>query len=252
MLAALLLGLLGSLGHCVGMCTGVLLLLGGRGTPLGAPWLTLHLGRVSSYVLLGALAGALGAGVSGSFPLAHGHDHGHTVAAPSWAAAAQGGLALAAAMLAGYMALALLGRAPAPEVALSELTRHWTRRMHRLSGRLAHHPGPLTRYAAGLVWGLLPCGLVLTALLMAAASGSAMDGATTMLAFGLGTLPALLASGWLATRAATSARAALHRATAARGAAAAVVLLFGAQMAFRGLAAWGVVDHMVVGGVMVW
>jgi sulfite exporter TauE/SafE len=166
--------------------------------------------------------------------------------------AAQGGLALVAAVLAGYMALALLGRAPAPELMLAGLTRHWTRRMHRLSGRLARQPGLLTRYVAGLLWGLLPCGLVLTALVVASVSGSAAYGAVTMLAFGLGTLPALLASGWLAGRAAASAHAALRSTSTARLAVAAVVLLFGTQMAFRGLAVWGVVGHLDVAGVMVW
>jgi sulfite exporter TauE/SafE len=248
MIAALLLGLLGSLGHCVGMCTGVLLLLGGRQRPTLLSWLALNLGRVSSYALLGALAGALGAGVTGSMPA--GHGHGHAGGAPPWLAPAQGALAVAMAALAAYMALALLGRVRSPELALAGLTRHWSWRMHRLSGRLSVSSGVPARYAAGLLWGMLPCGLVLTALLIAAATGSPARGALTMLAFGLGTFPALFASGWLARRAAAGAQA--GRPALARYAAAAVVLLFGAQMAFRGLAAWGLVDHLVVGELMVW
>jgi sulfite exporter TauE/SafE len=47
----------------------------------------------------------------------------------------------------------------------------------------------------GALWGWLPCGMVYTASLSALASGSAQQGALTMLAFGLGTLPNLLAMG---------------------------------------------------------
>lgn len=243
MLAAFLLGLMGSLGHCAGMCTGVMLLLGGRRAPGGAAWLALHVGRISSYALLGGAAGGLGGAAVGA---SAGHAHGHAAAAGApFLGAAQGGLALLMAALAGYMALALLGRAPAPEVALAGLTRRWGQRMRRTSVRLARsQPGPLALYGAGVLWGMLPCGLVLTALVLAAATLSAWGGALAMLAFGLGTWPALLAAGWLAGR--------VGPASWPRYAAAALVALFGAQMAFRGLAAWGWVEHLHLGRVMVW
>lgn len=65
---------------------------------------------------------------------------------------------------------------------------------------------PVTRrrsaLAIGLLWGWLPCGLVYAALALALVSGGAWQGASTLLAFGLGTLPALIALGfagrWLA------------------------------------------------------
>jgi len=47
----------------------------------------------------------------------------------------------------------------------------------------------------GLVWGWLPCGMVYFVLVWALTSGSATQGALTMAAFGLGTLPSLLAAG---------------------------------------------------------
>jgi sulfite exporter TauE/SafE len=47
----------------------------------------------------------------------------------------------------------------------------------------------------GLVWGWLPCGMVYFVLVWALTSGSASQGALTMAAFGLGTLPSLLAAG---------------------------------------------------------
>jgi uncharacterized protein len=53
---------------------------------------------------------------------------------------------------------------------------------------------------AGGVWGWLPCGLVYSVLATALVSGSPARGASIMLAFGLGTLPTLVAAGLLADR----------------------------------------------------
>jgi sulfite exporter TauE/SafE len=50
-------------------------------------------------------------------------------------------------------------------------------------------------FGLGLLWGWLPCGLVYAAIAAAVTSGSAIGGAATMIAFGLGTLPMLLAMG---------------------------------------------------------
>ena len=55
-------------------------------------------------------------------------------------------------------------------------------------------------FAAGMVWGWLPCGLVYSVLIAAVASGSALQGGATMLAFGLGTLPNLLLMGLFASQ----------------------------------------------------
>ncbi len=48
-----------------------------------------------------------------------------------------------------------------------------------------------------MLWGWAPCALVYSALPLALVSGSALNGAVVMLAFGAGTLPALLGAGWL-------------------------------------------------------
>jgi len=58
--------------------------------------------------------------------------------------------------------------------------------------RLLPVRGPAGAWRMGLLWGFLPCGLVYSALALALAAGSAPGGALTMLAFGAGTLPALL------------------------------------------------------------
>jgi sulfite exporter TauE/SafE len=50
----------------------------------------------------------------------------------------------------------------------------------------------------GMLWGWIPCGMVYAMLLSAMSAGNATGGMTTMLAFGLGTLPAMISVGWAA------------------------------------------------------
>lgn len=234
-LFALLLGLMGSLGHCVGMCGPVVLLLtrraaghtSGATSAPGGNVALLHVGRVATYATLGWAAGALGQVLGVALPGLR---------------RAQGVLALIVAFMAVYMALAILGRAPSPEVYLAGLTRRWGRAVQRL----ATVDRRQSALFLGLLWGLLPCGLVMTALLAAATTGTPWNGALTMLAFGLGTWPALLTLGWLTAHGVSRTR------FWTRQAAALVVLLFSTQMALRGLAAWGWVAHFHVGRVMLW
>ncbi len=65
---------------------------------------------------------------------------------------------------------------------------------------LARRDAAWARFALGMLWGLVPCGLVYGVLPIALFSGSARSGALVMLAFGVGTLPNLLALGWLVAR----------------------------------------------------
>ena len=55
-------------------------------------------------------------------------------------------------------------------------------------------------FALGALWGWVPCGLVYSVLAMALLTGSAVRGAATLLAFGLGTLPNLMLAGLLLVR----------------------------------------------------
>lgn len=50
-------------------------------------------------------------------------------------------------------------------------------------------------FVFGMVWGWLPCGLVYTALALAATTGDVFRSTFTMLAFGLGTMPAVMGVG---------------------------------------------------------
>ncbi|MDH5580221.1 MAG: sulfite exporter TauE/SafE family protein, partial [Betaproteobacteria bacterium] len=76
--------------------------------------------------------------------------------------------------------------------------RLW-RSLQPLTGRALLLPVQLRFAALGALWGFLPCGLVYSALAVAATSGSAAGGALIMLAFGLGTLPAMVAATLLGT-----------------------------------------------------
>ena len=186
-LAVFLIGLLGGV-HCLGMCGGIVgaLCLG------SAPRLSLHLaysaGRIASYAAAGALAGAFGqAGLA----------LGAADAGTAWSARLA--LFLLANLMLVALGLYLMGATPVL-AALERLGQGVWTRVQPFGKRFL----PATRvgqaFPLGLVWGWLPCGLVYGALFSALSSGSAAQGAGLMLAFGLGTLPNLLAAGLLAAR----------------------------------------------------
>ena len=250
MLATFILGLLGSVSHCTGMCSGVALLLGRTSGAYGARVILLHLGRITTYALMGLVAGGLGHALARINPGA--------VTLPGLSLL-QGTLALSAAAMAVYMAMAFLGYTPPPELLLSRITSWWGRTMRRVTAPDALQessaasyslrlPNFLSTYFLGLLWGMLPCGLVLMALLLAAVSGSMQQGALAMLLFGIGTWPLVIAV-TLAPRMQLFQRRA---GSWGRPATAAVILLFGLQMALRGLAAWGWVDHAHLSAVTLW
>lgn len=174
--AAVTLGLAGSV-HCLGMCGGIAAAAGTRTRSDGAGFaaLTFNAGRIASYALLGAVVGALvGAAVT------------QLQVRP---------FAITLRVLAGLLMLAMgLSLLTGRDLLLLERLggRVWNR-VRPLAGRALVLPAPLRFAGLGLVWGLLPCGLVYSALALAAASGSGPGGAATMLAFGAGTLPAMLA-----------------------------------------------------------
>jgi sulfite exporter TauE/SafE len=185
LLSAFLVGLLGST-HCLGMCGGIVsaLTLGLpvelRRSPRSlAPYLLAYnTGRITSYAIAGGIAGALSAGAFGLMPSAN----------VRWAVRlVTGGFMIA-------LGLYLAGWWPG----LQQLEKWggvlW-RRIEPYGHRLLPVDHPLTALAFGMVWGWLPCGMVYAALAWALASGSAARGASLMLAFGLGTLPMLLAIG---------------------------------------------------------
>ncbi|MBS0377759.1 MAG: sulfite exporter TauE/SafE family protein [Proteobacteria bacterium] len=183
--AAVAAGLISS-SHCLAMCGGIASALG-----LGAAGRASHaaaahqLGRLASYATLGALAGYLGAGFAAALGGAH--------------AAQYLRIATAGALLLIGMRIFLGGRGgwlQAPERWGAAL---WRRVAPPVTRRLPAAPLPRA-LLVGALWGWLPCGLVYSMLLVAAFSGGPARGAGLMFAFGLGTVPAVVAAQLLGTR----------------------------------------------------
>jgi sulfite exporter TauE/SafE len=182
---AFLAGLLGS-AHCLGMCGGISGLFAlhesVRGLRRQLPMaLTYNAGRLVSYAILGFAVAALGSRVVGLTP---------AIAGP-------------VRLIAGVVII-LIGLQIAFDLrALSLLERiggiAWSR-LAPLAGRLLPVTSLPRALGLGLLWGLLPCGLVYSALLVAATSLDAGHGALIMLAFGAGTTPAMLLTGLGAAR----------------------------------------------------
>jgi len=71
------------------------------------------------------------------------------------------------------------------------------KKLEPISQKLIPVKSPWHAYLFGIVWGWLPCGLVYTALIWSITASSAKEGALLMLAFGAGTLPAVMIAGIL-------------------------------------------------------
>lgn len=187
--AALLAGLVGST-HCLGMCGGIAAALGAgtaggearAGRALGYA-LVYNLARVGSYAVAGAIAGSAGLALGGVI---------HSTA-----------LVLVLRSLTGLVLVAI-----GLQVAFNlRLLRPLESAGFRIWQRLAPAAGGLMRrrdlmgaLGLGALWGWLPCGLVYGMLLGAAGAGGPVAGALFMAMFGLGTLPAMVATGALGAR----------------------------------------------------
>ena len=179
-IAAFIMGILGS-AHCAGMCGAITVALGANTKAKKMALLTLcyQIFRIISYGLLGLFSGYIGAGLQkwSSFP---------------W-------LTVVGAALMIMMGLYLLG--------LWNLLSYFEK-----GGRIIWQKvSPLQkrflplRYwhqamVIGLLWGLLPCGLVYSAIAIASTSGGALEGWLAMMFFGLGTLPSLMTVSLLSSK----------------------------------------------------
>ncbi|MEA1915911.1 MAG: sulfite exporter TauE/SafE family protein [Campylobacterota bacterium] len=173
---------LGSFGHCVGMCGGIVLAY--SSTKLSRvnsksyeaiSHLLYSLGRVLTYVVLGATFGYLG-GVATFSHMANG---------VLWL------IAGSAMLLAG---LSLLGKIKfLNSIEHSFLKTTWYKKSF---SKLLHSKSFMSFFLLGMLNGLLPCGFVYFFAITAASTGSAFDGALVMLIFGLSTIPALFGLGF--------------------------------------------------------
>jgi sulfite exporter TauE/SafE len=171
-------GLLGT-GHCLGMCGGFITVLSLH-SPTGQRfWLrqaVYHLGRVTSYAILGAVAGGVGYKILQTWPWL----------TSVWLLTAGVLLVTMSALTAGWVLW------PWPVA-----TRHSEIgcRSAGLFRLCLTAPHMMTVWLAGVLNGFLPCGLVATYLLVAAGTGNPWIGAAIMLVFGAGTLPGLILVG---------------------------------------------------------
>lgn len=177
MAAALAAGFAGS-AHCAVMCGGIAAAVGatlrrGGGLPLGAA-LAFNAARLLSYAVVGAALALLLGGL---------------LAPAALPALAQGARIAAALVLAALGLRLLTGR---DVLGAERLGQAFWARLRPAFRRVGRLPAPLRPAMLGLLWGFMPCGLVYSVLLVAAASADAVTGAGTMLAFGAGTLPAML------------------------------------------------------------
>ena len=177
---ALSIGFLGS-SHCLVMCGGIVSAL-----QLSMPQVSvlqqlklqfiLSLGRLTTYGLLGALTGAFGAAVLVKLGISL-----------FWLKLLAGVLLLLMAFYVARLWFAL--------TVLEKLGSALWRKIQPVAKTLLPLDSGAKALGYGLCWGFLPCGLVYSSLGWSLASGSAYEGALLMLAFGLGTLPAMLAVG---------------------------------------------------------
>ena len=185
LLTLFLLGFFGG-GHCVGMCGGLssaFALQLPPGLNRAGLIVLLNLGRISSYVFIGLLVGAIG-------------QIGISLDQTRWL---QNGLYLSANLLLLFLGLYLAGISSL-STRIESIGRPVWKRLNPLLNRLLPIQSVPACFGVGMLWGWLPCGLVYSASLYALGSGNALEGGLYMLAFALGTLPNLLAMGLFAAQ----------------------------------------------------
>lgn len=176
-LAAFTVGLF-SAGHCLGMCAGISTAVsfqGGENKSNIVSLLFYNGGRLFSYAVMGAIASGLVSGVIQISQFAQGLNILRFLAA------------IMMILLALYIGRFWNGLSFFENIG-NKIWRH----LSPISAKLLPLKSPMASFPLGLLWGWLPCGLVYSALSWAIASGSWQQGLLIMLAFGAGTLPAML------------------------------------------------------------
>lgn len=170
-------GLLGGVTHCAGMC-GPFVIAQGRGLEKTSGLLLLpyHLGRMTTYVTMAVLFSTI-------LNLAF-------LFSPSRAL-------IAAPLLVMAALLFLISAFPALQTIFPwagrvswRLPKMWHSLLQKVQTHAATGAG---QYFMGLLLGFMPCGLVAAALMASATASSPAASALAMMAFSLGTIPALIA-----------------------------------------------------------
>lgn len=173
---------LGSFGHCVGMCGGIVIAY--SSTKIKSDWtkkiqaiahLLYSFGRVTTYTILGALFGLVGGVVT--------FDN------------LTSGIFL---LITGFM-MVLVGLSLMGKIKFLTILEHSCSKSPLYQSTFKSLLGSqslFSFYLLGMLNGLLPCGFVYVFAITAASTGSALWGAFVMLIFGLSTIPALFSLGF--------------------------------------------------------
>lgn len=178
--AAFLAGFFGST-HCLGMCGAIVVLFEQQNTAGLHRWLRralYNLGRLGFYMLLGAIAGGASA----------------VIVATAGARTALIVLRIVAGLLVVAIGLNLAFNWSFTQFLEKAGAGLW-KRLSPFARQVLPIATPARAIAAGFIWGALPCGLVYSAVAMAATTGSVVSGALIMFFFWAGTVPALILAG---------------------------------------------------------
>lgn len=164
--SAFLLGILGSV-HCLGMCGPLALSIPfpAQGAGKWRRIVLFYLAKAFAYSIMGGIMGIIGKGVTFM----------------EWQQALS--------IVAGLFILAM---ALSPALKHTKVHFMFNKQFRDVYTRLQEQPKTRYFFILGFLNGLLPCGLVYTALTTATLAGSIAGGALVMLLFGLGTTPALV------------------------------------------------------------
>lgn len=169
LIAGFLIGFLGSL-HCLGMCGPIAMAMH---TGSGFKSLVYNSGRVVSYASIGAVLGVIGSG------------------------ATIFGIQRHLSIVVGVVVLLIV---LVPQLRKINVTGTWNQTilspLRKMLSSVVNKQSMPSYFAAGMLNGLLPCGLVYLAASTAIASGSVSNAMITMIAFGIGTWPMMLGIGW--------------------------------------------------------
>jgi len=185
--AAFMIGILGA-GHCIAMCGGISGAIAHANTQSSPQTTSLaplfyNLGRITSYTLIGAIVGytaQIGLNFGAGYDL------------------------LVILRFVSGITLILIGlyiaQLNSTILQLEKVGRLVWRYIQPVARRFLPLKTPYHAFPLGFLWGWLPCGLVYSALTLALASGSALESALTMFAFGLGTFPIMFLVGSLSSK----------------------------------------------------
>jgi len=177
LLIAFSVGFFGSM-HCIGMCGGLVTALSMTRAKVWWSGLTAYqFGRVTTYTLLGVVSGLIGF----SLKQLGGFDQVQLL------------LTLFAGGIMITFGLHLAGWMPDPFARFALRAIGGMGLTNRIKSA-ASKKSPINWYLIGVANGLLPCGLVYAALALSVASGGVVEAGSAMLAFGLGTIPAMMAA----------------------------------------------------------